>query len=413
MINVENICKNAKTGSYKLQKYSSDDRNRMLKLIADAIWHEKDEIIKQNLIDLENIPDSDKVFKDRLTLNDKRIEIMCDGLTQLIALPDPVGEVVEEWKTESGLDIKKVRASLGVIGVIYEARPNVTADVVGLCIKTSNAVVLRGGSNAIHSNRAIYQVIKNALEKGGFASDFIQFLDDTDRACSRELLKQDKYIDVIIPRGGDSLKKMVLSEATMPVIASAGGNCHTYIHESADIAKVIPVIMNAKIQRPTVCNATEQLVVDEAIADKILPALFESLRASGVTIKGDEKSLKIDTNIEKATENDYFTEFHDMIIAVKIVAGIDEAIAWINAHNTMHSDAILAEDKLAQEKFASEIDSGCIYINASTRFTDGYEFGFGAEIAISTQKLHARGPLGLRQLTSEKYVVKGDYTERK
>lgn len=412
MINVENICKNAKIGSYKLQKYSSDDRNKMLKLIADAIWRNKEEIIKQNLIDLENIPDVDKVFKDRLTLNDKRIEIMCDGLTQLIALPDPVGEVVEEWKTESGLDIKKVRASLGVIGVIYEARPNVTADVVGLCIKTSNAVVLRGGSNAIHSNRAIYRVIKKALETGGFASDFIQFLDDTDRACSKELLKQDKYIDVIIPRGGDTLKKMVLSEATMPVIASAGGNCHTYIHESADISKAIPVILNAKIQRPTVCNATEQLIVDEAIAEKILPCLFSELRACGVTIKGDEKSLKIDTKIEKATENDYFTEFHDLIIAVKIVAGIDEAIAWINAHNTMHSDAILAEDISAQERFASEIDSGCIYINASTRFTDGYEFGFGAEIAISTQKLHARGPLGLRQLTSEKYVVTGDYTER-
>lgn len=413
MINVTEICREAKQGSYKLQSMSNEERNVMLNLIADAIESNYDTIMDANKVDLDNLNGKDKTFMDRLTLNADRVKIMCDGIRQIAQQTSPIGEVTAQWSLPSGLEVRKVRASLGVIGVIYEARPNVTADVVGLCIKSANAVVLKGGRDAINSNRAIYDVIKQTLIKNNYDGRAIQFIDDTDRASTLALLNESKYVDVIIPRGGNTLKDYVITNAKMPVIASAGGNCHTYIHSSADIARALAVVVNAKVQRPTVCNATEHLLIDEGIADSALPQIIEALKSNGVKIKGDEKARKIDASVEAACEEDYYTEYHDLIITVKVVKDIKEAISWINEHNTMHSDAIIADDAAAQELFASEVDSGCVYINASTRFTDGFELGFGAEIGISTQKLHARGPLGTAQLTSEKYVIKGDYTERK
>lgn len=413
MINVTEICKTAKQGSYKLQAMSNDERNAMLNVIANAIEQNYDIIMAANRIDLEILSGKDNTFMDRLTLNSARVKTMCDGIRQVAMQDSPIGEVTARWTVESGLEVRKVRASLGVIGVIYEARPNVTADVVALCIKSANAVVLKGGRDAINSNRALYNTIKNALIKNGYDDRAIQFIDDTDRASTLELLNQSKFVDVIIPRGGGSLKDYVIANAKMPVIASAGGNCHTYVHESANIDKAVNVVINAKVQRPTVCNATEQLLIDKSIAASALPKLIEALKANGVTVKGDEITRAIDSSVIAAAEEDYYTEYHDLIITIKVVDNLDEAISWINEHNTMHSDAIIAEDREAQAKFAAEVDSGCIYINASTRFTDGFELGFGAEIGISTQKLHARGPLGAAQLTGEKYVITGDYTTRK
>lgn len=413
MINVTEICKTAKQGSYKLQAMSNDERNAMLNVIADAIEHNYNAIMAANRIDLDMLNGKDKTFLDRLTLNTSRVKTMCDGIRQVALQDSPIGEITARWTVESGLEVRKVRASLGVIGVIYEARPNVTADVVALCIKSANAVVLKGGRDAINSNRAIYNTIRSALLNKGYDDRAIQFIDDTDRASTFELLNQSKYVDVIIPRGGNFLKDFVIANAKMPVIASAGGNCHTYVHESADIDKAVGVVINAKVQRPTVCNATEQLLIDRNIAAAALPKLIETLKANGVTVKGDDITRAIDSSVIAATEEDYYTEYHDLIITIKVVNNLEEAISWINEHNTMHSDAIIAEDKEAQAKFAAEVDSGCIYINASTRFTDGFELGFGAEIGISTQKLHARGPLGAAQLTSEKYVITGDYTSRK
>lgn len=412
MAYIEELCLNAKKSSYELSAMSNADKNNMLELIAFGILESKAKILHANEIDLKNLEGKDSAFKDRLTLTENRIEAMCAGLKQLMLLPDPIGEIVDSWDTLSGLNISKVRASLGVVAVIYEARPNVTVDVAGLCIKTGNAVVLRGGSDAINSNRQLYKIIVESLTKGGFNCNIVQFIDDVSRDATHDLLKQGKYVDVIIPRGGDALKKLVLENATMPVIASAGGNCHIYVHENADIDMAIDVILNAKLQRPTVCNACEQVLIDKKIAPKFVEKLFNALKINGVTIKADEECKKYFSDCEKATEKDYYTEHLALIISVKTVLDIDEAIAHINRHNTSHSDAIITENILAQQKFAKEVDSGCVYINASTRFTDGFEFGFGAEIGISTQKLHARGPLGLRQLTSEKYVIIGNGTVR-
>ena len=360
---------------------------------------------------------------------------------QITDLADPVGEVVDTWTNSSGLDISKVRASLGVIGVIYEARPNVTIDVAGLCIKTGNAVILRGGSDAINSNRALYKIMISAIESVGFSSDIVQFIDDTDRALTLDMLKLGKYIDVVIPRGGDTLKNLVLANATMPVIASAGGNCHLYVDSSADIDMAIEVILNAKTQRPSVCNALEQLLISRDILDIAVPKIFGALKNAGVVIKacnecieiynansqesdmctlycaiddgGSEECSMYCGGVELASEQDYYTEHLSLMISVKSVTGVVEAIDHINTHSTSHSEAIIATDQKIIDLFTAKVDSGCVYVNASTRFTDGFEFGFGAEIGISTQKLHARGPLGLRQLTSEKYICVGNGTIRK
>ncbi len=413
MINIKELCMAAKNASYELSAMTADQKNDILTAIADAIIKEKDFILAQNKLDIETLKGKDSSFLDRLTLNEKRIQAMSEGIKQIVLLPDPVGEVTEKWTAYSGLQISKVRAPLGVIGVIYEARPNVTIDVAGLCIKTGNSVILRGGSDAINSNRALYKVMKEAIEGIGISSNFIQFVNDTDRSLTMEMLKQGDYIDVIIPRGGDKLKQLVLENATMPVIASSGGNCHIYVDNDCDLDLACKVILNAKVQRPTVCNALEQLLINKDILADAVPKIFAELDKAGVLIKCDEECAKYYGNAQLACEEDYFEEHISMVISVKSVASVDDAINHINIHSTGHSEAIISNNQKNIDKFTTKVDSGCVYVNASTRFTDGFEFGFGAEIGISTQKLHARGPLGLKQLTSEKYICVGNGTIRK
>lgn len=413
MIDVESLCKAAKVGARALNAMTTWDKDAMITCIAESLNANVSKILAANKMDLDELPIANSAFRDRLTLTPDRIDAMREGLLKVVDLTDPIDEVVEKWSTPVGLNISKVRAPLGVVAVIYEARPNVTIDVVGLCLKTGNAVVLRGGADAIHSNRALYSVMVAALKANGFSTDMIQFIDEKDRQATLELLKQGKWVDVVIPRGGDKLKELVLANATMPVIASAGGNCHIYVHESASLDIAKKVLINAKVQRPTVCNAAEQLLIDKSIAATAVPILFKALQDNGVVIHGDEQSCALYAGIERAKDQEYYDEHLSLTISVKIVDNIDQAIEWINIHTTSHSDAIIAQNKAAQERFASEVDSGCVYINTSTRFTDGFEFGFGAEIGISTQKLHARGPLGLKQLTSEKYVISSNGVIRK
>lgn len=413
MVDIRGLCQKAKQASYELGAMSSNDKNVILTAIANAILANKNYILTENKADIIALQGRDSAFLDRLTLNDSRIAAMSEGIMQIVKLPDPIGEVTDKWTAASGLKISKVRAPLGVIGVIYEARPNVTIDVAGLCIKTGNAVVLRGGSDAINSNRALYKVMKQAIVDAGYNDEFIQFVDDTDRSLTLEMLKQGDFIDVIIPRGGDKLKQLVLANATMPVIASAGGNCHTFVDKDADIDMACKIILNAKTQRPTVCNALEQLLIHKDILAQAVPKIFECLDNAGVKIKCDEECAKYYKNVSIATKEDYYEEHLDLIVTVKAVSSVEEAVEHINEHNTSHSEAIISNNAGSINLFTSKVDAGCIYVNASTRFTDGFEFGFGAEIGISTQKLHARGPLGLKQLTSEKYIAVGNGTIRK
>lgn len=411
MFNVEEIAKKARYASYSLSVCSNDEKNKMLEYIADELVNNTDKIIEANKVDIDALDESAKVFKDRLMLNGSRIEKMADGIREIIKLNDPVGEITDSWTMYNGINMKKVRSPLGVIGVIYEARPNVTIDVAGLCIKSGNAVILRGGKEAINSNRALYSVIRTALEKSGFSADIVGFIDDTSRESSKELLSLDKYVDVIIPRGGDGLKKFVLTNATMPVIASAGGNCHIYVEKSADLDMAREILENAKMSRPTVCNACEHLLIDRAILDK-LQYVVAPLVEKGCKIKGDKEAADI-LNVEETLESDYYEEHLDYYLTVKTVENHNEAIDWINEHGTKHSEAIITNNTDIANEFTRKVDAGAVYVNASTRFTDGFEFGFGAEIGISTQKLHARGPLGLKQLTSEKYVAIGSGQVRK
>lgn len=413
MVDMKSLCKAAKDASYELAAMTEDKKNQILSAIADAVVKNSDFILAANKVDVDDLKGRDNAFLDRLTLDENRVKAMSEGLLEIVALPDPIGEVTEKWTAASGLQISKVRAPLGVIGVIYEARPNVTIDVAGLCIKTGNAVVLRGGSDAINSNRALYKVMKEAIENIGVSSNFIQFVNDTDRKFTTEMLKQGDYIDVIIPRGGDKLKELVLANATMPVIASAGGNCHIYVDADSDLDLASKVIHNAKVQRPSVCNALEQLLINKEILSEAVPKIFSDLQKAGVKIKCDEQCAKYCKDVEIASEEDYFEEHHSLLLTVKCVENVDEAIEHINSHSTNHSDGIISNNAENINKFTTKVDSGCVYVNASTRFTDGFEFGFGAEIGISTQKLHARGPLGLKQLTSEKYVCVGNGTIRK
>lgn len=403
-MNVQEICKKAKEASYRLGNLTTETKNDMLKVMAEALTNNLDAIKQANKVDLDNFADKKSAFYDRLTINDDRINQMKEGLMQIIALPDPVGEVVEEFNLDSGLNIKKVRAPLGVIGIIYEARPNVTVDCVGLTLKSSNAVVLRGGKEAINTNRAIASAMKNALKEHGYDEDVMQFIDDTTRESSYELLQQEKYVDVIIPRGGEGLKKFILANAKMPVIASAGGNCHVYVEKTADFDIATRVILNAKTQRVSVCNAIEHVLVDEEIASSFVPSIVKALREKNVTVKGDEFCSKFDGVLPMTSEDDD-TEYLDYVISIRVVKGEKEAIEHINAHSTNHSEAIITKDGKKAEEFLRSVDSACVYVNTSTRFTDGFQFGFGAEMGISTQKLHARGPIALKELTSIKYNI--------
>lgn len=417
MVDVKEICAKAKRASYDLAARSAEEKNTMLASIAEALGKEEN-LAKLAAANAEDVAVAEAngreaPFIDRLTLNDKRIATMVEGLKQVASLPDPVGEVVEERVLPNGLDLKRVRVPLGVIGIIYEARPNVTVDAAALCLKSGNSVVLRGGKDALNSNRVLYDIMREAVERVGGNGDVIGFIDDPSRDASKALLMQEGRVDVIIPRGGEGLKKFVLDNALMPVIASAGGNCHTYVEKSADLEKAVPVIVNAKVQRPSTCNALEHVLVDRAIARGFLPTLCAALEKNGVTVLGTEEVRAICPEAEQATEQDFYTEFSGYKITVMTVDGVEEAVDFINAHSTNHSDAILSEDSAAIDYFTTRVDSAAVYVNASTRFTDGFEFGLGAEMGISTQKLHARGPIALKELTSVKYVIVGDGQVRK
>lgn len=394
---------------YEVQKLSEKEKNRALLTIAEAFVTETDRILAANEKDLARA--EEKGMKagliDRLRLTEERIKGMAEGIEKVTQLPDPVGELLETIHRPNGLVIEKRRVPLGVVGIIYESRPNVTADAFSLCFKSGNAVILKGGSDALYSNKAIVSVIREGLEKSGVTEDAISFIDATDRAVTMEFMKMKEYVDVLIPRGGAGLIRSVVENSTIPVIETGTGNCHIYIDEDADLAKAIPIIINAKTQRLGVCNACESLVVHEKIREKLLPDLAKALSEKSVEIRGDEKIGEV-INCVPVTEEDYGTEYLDAIISVKTVKNVDEAIAHINKYNTKHSEAIITENREHAEKFLNEVDAACVYVNASTRFTDGFEFGFGAEIGISTQKLHARGPMGLRELTSYKYRITGN-----
>ncbi len=399
----------AQTAKTVLQGLTAEQKNRALTQAADALVQEGERILSANEKDCARAEENGMAegLLDRLKLTGARIEAMAEGLRQIASLPDPVGEVMETFDRPNGLHIEKVRVPRGVIGIIYEARPNVTADAFGLCFKTGNAVILKGGRDAFYSNQAVTAVIGETLEKEGIDKNAILLIENNDRAVTTAFMKMKEYVDVLIPRGGAGLIRSVVENSTIPVIETGTGNCHIFIDESADLAKAVPIVINAKTQRIGVCNACESLLVHEKIADKILPALGKALLEKKVEIRGDEAVRAQIPEAHTVAEEDYGTEYLDLILSVKTVASLEEAIAHINKYNTGHSDSILTQDQTHAQKFLREVDSACVYVNASTRFTDGFEFGFGAEIGISTQKLHARGPMGLKELTSYKYQITG------
>ena len=404
------IGENARAAAPALQKLTTADKNRVLCACADALVQEAGALLEANARDVAAGRENGMAegLIDRLTLTMERIEGMAEGLREVADLPDPVGEVLESFERPNGLKIKKVRVPIGVIGIIYESRPNVTADAFALCFKTGNATILKGGSDAIHSNLAITNVLRDTLAKENAPVDAVQLIADTDRAVTKAFMRMNTYVDVLIPRGSAGLIRATVENATIPTIETGTGNCHIFVDETADLNKAVPIIVNAKTQRIGVCNACESLVVHETIVDKALPLIAEALAPFHLELRGDEKACAILPDIVKATEEDWGTEYLDYILSIKIVGSVEEAIAHINRYNTKHSDAIVTEDMQNAERFLNEVDASSVYVNASTRFTDGFEFGFGAEIGISTQKLHARGPMGLRELTSYKYQITGN-----
>lgn len=407
---LEQIGKRAKEAAGILNKTGQVEKNRGLVAVSKALLAKKSEIMEANERDVKAAKEKGvkEALIDRLRLTEERIVGMAEGLEQVVALKDPIGEVSKMEIRPNGLQIGQKRVPLGVIGIIYESRPNVTADAFGLCFKTGNAVILRGGSDAIHSNIAIVKVIKKALHTVGIPEDSVQLLEDTSREKVREMMRLNQYIDVIIPRGGAGLIKTIVENSTVPVIETGTGNCHVYVDEYADIAMAVDIIFNAKTQRLGVCNACESLVIHSKAAKEVLPKIEKKLQEKNIEIRGDEEAISICPNFKVATIEDYGTEYLDTIISVKVVDSIDEAIAHINKYSTKHSEAIITKDYNRSQKFLNEIDSAAVYVNASTRFTDGFEFGFGAEIGISTQKLHARGPMGLEALTTSKYIIFGN-----
>lgn len=435
------ICRKAKAVSNRVGILDTNTKNRALLAAADALIQEQDVIIAENAKDMENGRKNQMPagMLDRLLLTGERIAQMAEGLRQVASLEDPVGEVLGMKKRPNGLMIGQKRVPLGVVGIIYEARPNVTADAFALCFKTGNVVILKGGSDAIHSNIAIVSVIRKALTSLGLPEDAVSLIEDTSRETAAAFMKMNEYVDVLIPRGGAGLIRAVVNQATIPVIETGTGNCHIFVDETADFDMALDIIMNAKTQRIGVCNACESLVIHENIADAFLPKLFERLQEKDVEVRGDERTCAVAERLEQepplaksydpqkreemlrkledqvlpATEEDWAKEYLDYKLSVKTVSSLDEAIEHINRYNTGHSEAIITNDYSNAERFLNEIDAACVYVNASTRFTDGFEFGFGAEIGISTQKLHARGPMGLLALTSTKYVIYGNGQIRK
>lgn len=401
---------NAKEAEVILRSLGTAKKNQVLEAVADALVKNTDTLLQANFIDVENgrsnhMPEG---LVDRLLLTSERIAAMAEGLRQVAALEDPIGEVIGMKKRPNGLLIGQKRVPLGVIGIIYEARPNVTADAFALCFKTGNAVILKGGSDAIHSNEAIVNCIRTALEENGITADAILLIRDTSRETASEFMKMNQYVDVLIPRGGRGLIQAVVNNSTIPVIETGTGNCHIYVDETADLEMAANIVINAKTQRVGVCNACESLLVHEKVKDEFLPVLAQKLRQKHVQMRADDRAKALIPDAVKATEEDWGTEYLDYILSVKVVDSVEEAIAHINRYNTGHSEAIITNDYAHSQKFLDEVDAAAVYVNASTRFTDGFEFGFGAEIGISTQKLHARGPMGLLALTSTKYIIYGN-----
>lgn len=400
----------AKEASYELVVASPGQKNEALTFMAEELIKAKEEIIKANEIDRQNaikkgITDA---LLDRLSLDDSRIEAMAQGLLDIVKLQDPVGEVTNMWQMPNGLQIGQKRVPIGVLGIIYESRPNVTSDAAGLCLKSGNAVILRGASDAINSNKAVAKALVAGIKRSGLPQDCVQLLEDTSRETAREMMRLNDYIDVLIPRGGAGLIKSVVQNATVPVIETGTGNCHIFVDETADLEMAKAIVLNAKVQRPGVCNAAEKLLVHESIANEFLPTIVKALRENGVEVRGCDKAQAIVDDIKVIEEPEWHQEYLDLIIAVKVVKDVDEAIKHINKYNTGHSESIVTESYKNSQKFLQRVDAAAVYVNASTRFTDGGEFGFGGEIGISTQKLHARGPMGLKELTTSKYIIFGD-----
>lgn len=399
----------AKKAASTLATAGEDVKNAALNKIADAFLEKSQYILAENQkdIDVARKNGISEGLIDRLTLNDARIAAMAEGIRQITELPDPIGEMVSEFKRPNGLNIGEVRVPLGVVGIIYEARPNVTADAAALCIKSGNACILRCGKEAHASSMAITSVIRKALEDAGLPADCVNLVEDTSRDSALALMKLNDYLDVIIPRGGAGLIRSVVENATVPAIETGTGNCHVYVDEGADLDMAEKIIINAKTSRPSVCNAEEKLLVHKAVAKKFLPRILKALAEKSVEIIGDEAVCSIYPDATPATEDDWGTEYLDLKIGVKVVEDVDEAISHINRYGSRHSEAIVTENEESSRKFLQAIDAAAVYVNASTRFTDGFEFGFGAEIGISTQKIHARGPMGLKALTTTKYIIHG------
>ncbi len=404
-------CELAKNAAQELVKISSQTKNDALCAISKALVTRSDEIIYANSFDIKRAKENGtrEAMIDRLTLTKERIEGIADGVMQVSGLSEPIGEIVEKWERPNGLVIGKKRVPMGVIGIIFEARPNVTVDAAVLCLKTSNACILRGGSEAINSNKAIMKIMQDAAYGCGIPEGTLNVIEDTSRETATRLMKMNGYIDMLIPRGGKGLIRSVVENATVPVVETAAGNCHVYVDSDADLEMAKTIVMNAKVQRPSVCNACETLLIHKSVADEFVPMIFDALKESNVEIRADEIAKSIyKGDVFDATEDDFFTEYNDYILAVKVCDSLDDVIRHINKYNTKHSEAIVTLNAHNAERFLNEVDAAVVYHNASTRFTDGFEFGFGAEIGISTQKMHARGPMGLESLTSVKYVVYGN-----
>jgi len=400
----------AKIASWKLANLTTKTKNDALLAMADALEKGKEKILRANQVDLENANSRLQIteaFIDRLTLNEKRISEMAKSLKEIVGLPDPVGRIIAEWTRPDGLKIQKVSVPLGVILMIYESRPNVTVEATGLCLKSGNALILRGGSEAINTNTVLAKIIAQTAEQNGIPEGSIEFIETTEREAIFELIKLERYIDVVIPRGSEEMIKTIREKATVPVLAHGKGNCHTYVDKEANLEMAIRVCYNAKVQRPGVCNAMETLLMHKEIAKKFLPLMLEEYKKAKVEIRGCEKTREIIPEVKLATEDDWYREYLSLILAVKIVNSIEEAIEHINKYGSGHSEAIITENKETAKKFLQEVDSSAVFHNASTRLHDGGVFGLGSEIGISTQKLHARGTMGLNELTSTKYIIYG------
>ncbi len=407
---VEEICRDGAGVKYEIQRLSTEKKNEVLKTAAKLLVDNEEEILKANQQDIDRAKESGmrQAMQDRLLLTGERIAQMAEGLLQVAELPDPNGEVIEEFTRPNGLSISRVRVPLGVIGIIYESRPNVTADAFALCFKAGNAAILKGGSDALSSNEAITGILQKALAECGVNPNAVQLIATADRSAAKEFMKMREYVDVLIPRGGAGLIRAVVEESDIPVIETGTGNCHIYVDKDADLTKAVYIVVNAKTQRISVCNAAESLVVHEAVKESFLPLLAQAMKEHSVELRADEQARPFLPDAVEATPEDFGKEYLDYIMSVKTVSSLEEAIAHINHYNTGHSDCIVTENKDSAEQFLDQVDAACVYVNASTRFTDGFEFGFGAEIGISTQKLHARGPMGLPALTSYKYQVRGN-----